>query len=74
MRPRTREGMAIARSKGKLGGEHPKLSDKRQRELRRKRATGSCSVSDLAELFSISRPTVCRTVARHGGTLLRTAS
>ena len=26
--------------------------------------TGDCSVSDLAEVFSVSRPTVCRTLAR----------
>jgi hypothetical protein len=32
---RTREGMAIARPKGKLRGKSPKLSDKQQTELRR---------------------------------------
>lgn len=34
IRMRTREGMAIARAKGKLRGKQPKLSEKRQKELR----------------------------------------
>jgi len=61
---RTREGMAIARAKGKLRGKQPKLSGKQQRELRRMHDTGTYSISDLAELFSVSRPTVYRTLAR----------
>jgi DNA invertase Pin-like site-specific DNA recombinase len=64
IRLRTREGMAIARAKGKLRGKQPKLSDKQQQELRRMHRTGKYSISDLAELFSISRPTVYRTLAR----------
>lgn len=65
IRMRTREGMAIARAKGKLRGKQPKLSEKQQQELRRMYDTGKYSISDLAELFSISRPTVYRTIARH---------
>jgi len=64
IRLRTREGMAIARAKGKLRGKRPKLSEKQQKELRRMHGTGRYSISDLAELFSISRPTVYRTLAR----------
>ena len=64
IRLRTREGMAIARAKGKLRGKQPKLSERQQRELRRMHSTGKYSISDLAELFSISRPTVYRTLAR----------
>ncbi|MCW5865687.1 MAG: recombinase family protein [Candidatus Eremiobacteraeota bacterium] len=64
IRMRTREGMAIARAKGKLRGKMPKLSEKQQRELRRMHETGEYSISDLAELFSVSRPTVYRTLAR----------
>ena len=65
IRMRTREGMAIARAKGKLRGKKPKLSDKQQKELCRMHDTGGYSISDLAELFSVSRPTVYRTLARH---------
>ena len=64
IRLRTREGMAVARAKGKLRGKQPKLSDRQQRELRRMHDTGDYSISDLAELFSVSRPTVYRTLVR----------
>ena len=64
IRLRTREGMAVARAKGRLRGRRPKLSERRQRELRRMHDTGEYSVSDLAEVFSVSRPTVYRTLAR----------
>jgi DNA invertase Pin-like site-specific DNA recombinase len=67
IRMRTREGMAVARAKGKLRGKKPKLSDRQQKELRRMYDTGDYSISDLAELFSISRPTVHRTLCRHVG-------
>jgi antitoxin ParD1/3/4 len=50
--------MAIARAKGKLRGKQPKLSEKQQKELCKMHGTGKYSISDLAELFSISRPTV----------------
>ncbi len=63
-RMRAREGMARARAKGKLRGKQPKLSDRQQRELCRMQATGEYSISDLAELFPVSRPTVYRTLNR----------
>lgn len=65
IRMRTREGMAVARAKGKLRGKKPKLSDKQQKELCRMYDTGDYSISDLAELFSVSRPTIYRTIKRH---------
>ena len=65
IRMRTREGMAIARAKGKLRGKQPKLSDKQQRELVRMHGSGEYSISDLAEVFSVSRPAVYRTLNRH---------
>ena len=64
IRMRTREGMAIARAKGKLKGKQPKLSAKQQKELCRMHDSGEYSISDLAELFSVSRPTVYRTLTR----------
>ena len=67
IRLRTREGMKIARAKGKLRGKQPKLSDKQQKELGRMHGTGQYTISDLAELFSISRPTVYRTLLRNVG-------
>ena len=65
IRMRTREGMAIARARGKLRGKQPKLSDRQQRELCRTHAKGEDSISDLAEFLSVSRPTVYCTLNRH---------
>lgn len=49
--------MAVARAKGRLKGRKPKLSNKQRAELRRMHATGNYTITDLAELFNISRPT-----------------
>jgi DNA invertase Pin-like site-specific DNA recombinase len=67
IRMRTREGMAIARAKGKLRGKQPKLSNRQSHELRRMYDTGEYSVSDLAEVFSVSRQTVYRTLKLQPG-------
>ncbi len=64
LRARTREGMAIARAKGRLKGRRPKLTAKQQKELRRMHDTGNYTITDLSELFKISRPTVYRTIDR----------
>ena len=60
VRMRTREGMVVARAKGKLGGKQPRLSPKQQAELRRVYVSGDYGITDLTELFSVSRPTVYR--------------
>lgn len=53
--------MAIARARGKK----PKLSEQQQqKELRRTYDTDDYSISDLAELVSVSRPIVYRVLAR----------
>lgn len=67
---RTKEGMAVARAKEKLRGRQPKLSDKQARKMRRMHDTGEYSKAKLGELFSVSRPTVYRTL---GGSLIVTA-
>ena len=53
LRMRTREGMAVARSKGKLKGRQPKLSPKRQTELKKMHDAGEHSIADLAEIFDV---------------------
>ena len=50
IRMRTREGMALARARGRLKGKPPKLSERHQKELRRMHDSGDYSISDLAEL------------------------
>lgn len=64
LRMRTREGMAVARAKGKLKGRQPKLSAMQQKELVRMHKAGGHSITDLAEVFAVSRPTVYRTLNR----------
>lgn len=64
IRLRTREGMAVARAKGKLKGKKPKLSPMQSKELRRMYDTGDYSISDLGDVFKVSRPTIYRTLAR----------
>jgi DeoR/GlpR family transcriptional regulator of sugar metabolism len=40
------------------------LSLKQQRELKRMHETGEYTITDLGQLFSVSRPTVYRTLNR----------
>ena len=61
LRLRTREGMAVARAKGKLEGKRPKLAPRQQTELTRMHATGEYTVADLREVFSVGRATAYRT-------------
>jgi DNA invertase Pin-like site-specific DNA recombinase len=64
LRMRTREGMAVAKAKGKLKGKQPKLSTRQQAHLVAQHRTGQYTIADLAELFSVSRPTVYRVLER----------
>jgi DNA invertase Pin-like site-specific DNA recombinase len=62
LRMRTREGMAIAKAKGKLKGRAPKLSAAQQTHLLKLHAAGEHTVVELAELFGVARPTVYRVI------------
>jgi len=64
IRMRTREGMAIARAKGKLRGKQPKLKKKQQDALSRMYDTEDYSIADLAGVFCVSRATIYRTLDR----------
>jgi DNA invertase Pin-like site-specific DNA recombinase len=63
IRMRTREGMAVAKAKGTLKDKQTKLSPMQSRELRRMYDTGDYSISDLSDVFKVSRPTIYRTLA-----------
>lgn len=65
---RTREGMAVAKANGKLKGKPPKLSAAQTEHLVKLHATGDHTMTELAELFSVSRPTINRTLQRAGVT------
>ena len=66
LRMRTREGMAIARAKGRLRGRQPKLSARQRALLIDLQAKGEHTIAELAEMFSVPRPTVYRVLG--GGT------
>jgi DNA invertase Pin-like site-specific DNA recombinase len=68
LRMRTREGMAIARAKGKLKGRAPKLSTARQAHLLKLHAAGEHTIVELAALFEVSRQTVYRVLERASAT------
>ena len=64
IRQRTREGMTIARARGKLRGKPPSLTPAQDREIRRMHGNGDYNVAEIAALFNISRPTVYRSLDR----------
>lgn len=64
LKMRTREGMAIARSRGKLKGRQPKLTPRQQAELVRMHGTGDYTIAELMEVFSVGRATVYRVLDR----------
>lgn len=61
---RTREGMAVARAKGRLKGKPPKLSKTQRAHLLELHDGGRYTQSEIAELFSVSRATVYRELLR----------
>ena len=63
-RMRTREGMKVARAKGRLRGKQPKLSPRQEAHLVALHGAGQHTISELEELFSITRSTVYRALAR----------
>ena len=67
IRSRTREGMQVAKAKGRLRGKPPKLSLPQQRHLMELHQAGRHTTAELAELFNVGRATVYRTVRRQEG-------
>ncbi|MDR7086832.1 DNA invertase Pin-like site-specific DNA recombinase [Aeromicrobium panaciterrae] len=64
IRARTREGMAVARARGRLKGRQPKLSQAQQRQVIRLMDEGEQTPTEIGELFGVSRQTVYRLVAK----------
>lgn len=64
IRARTREGMQVAKAKGRLRGNQPKLSLPQQHHLMEVHNAGTHSTAELAELFNVARSTVYRTIQR----------
>lgn len=64
IRMRTREGMRIAKAKGRLRGKRPKLSPRQEAHLVALHQAGQHTTTELAELFSVGRSTVYRALER----------
>ncbi|MEL7803343.1 recombinase family protein [Sulfitobacter pontiacus] len=57
---RTREGLASARKRGRIGGRPPALSPAQKDEVRRMRDEDHRAISEIARLFKVSERTVRR--------------
>jgi DNA invertase Pin-like site-specific DNA recombinase len=57
---RTKDGLAAARARGRNGGRPPKLSAKQIEEIKRIYLEQRMPVQAIADLFSVSRPTIYR--------------
>lgn len=64
IRLRTREGMKVAKAKGRLRGKKPKLNPKQEAHLVKLHEAGEHTTAELGELFGVARSTVYRTVKR----------
>jgi len=67
IRMRTREGMKVAKAKGRLRGKQPKLSPTQEAHLVKLYRAGEHTVSELEDLFPVTRSTIYRAIARSGG-------
>ena len=56
---RTREGMKVAKAKGRLRGKQPKLKPAQEAHLVELWRAGTHTSAELAGLFSVARSTVC---------------
>ena len=57
---RTREGLAAARRRGRVGGRPPALSAEQKKEVQRLRDNDRRSIAELARLFRVSQNTIRR--------------
>ena len=64
IRLRTREGMKVAKAKGRLRGKQPKLNPRQEAHLVALHRAGEHSTAELADLFSVARSTVYRAIER----------
>jgi DNA invertase Pin-like site-specific DNA recombinase len=61
--------MQVAKAKGRLRGKQPKLSKKQEAHLVSLHRQGTHTKVELAELFSVARSTIYRTIKRAGDTI-----
>ena len=66
IRARTKEGMELAKQRGRLAGGKPKLSIRRQEALVRDHRSGEWTMQELCENYGVSRATAYRVIGRSG--------
>jgi DNA invertase Pin-like site-specific DNA recombinase len=64
IRLRTREGMKVAKAKGRLRGKQPKLNHRQEAHMVALLHAGEYSTAELADLFGVARSTVYRAAQR----------
>ncbi len=64
IRLRTREGMKVAKAKGRLRGKRPKLNPRQEAHLVALHRAGEHSTAELGDLFGVARSTVYRAIQR----------
>jgi len=64
IRLRTREGMKVAKAKGRLRGKQPKLNPRQEAHLVALHNAGEHSTAELGDLFGVARSTVYRAIQR----------
>lgn len=74
IRARTREGMALARQRGRLRGSKPKLSKLQHRNLLRDFDSGEYTAAELAAQYGVSRATMYRALDRARSEVAQTES
>jgi DNA invertase Pin-like site-specific DNA recombinase len=68
IRLRTKEGMRVAKAKGRVRGKKPKLNARQEAHLVSLMAAGEHSTAELADLFGVGRSTVYRALERSKNT------
>lgn len=64
IKARTKDAMRVAKARGKLKGKRPKLSAVQQESLYKQYLSGEYTITELAEIHHVTRPTVYRTIDR----------
>lgn len=55
---RTKEGLAVARAKGRLNGKPPKLSQRQHMKVLTEYESGTTTPGELAEDYGVDRATI----------------
>jgi DNA invertase Pin-like site-specific DNA recombinase len=62
MQGRTKDGLAAARARGRVGGRKPKMTPARIAEAKKLYEAQEKTVQEIADLFGVSRPTIYRAI------------